>query len=333
MSLTKNLNIFSEVNKFCELVKKLQLYLSKFPDRWSKFQVVFDSAVNQACLEIQKIEEENISNKSRLSGIKKLFKKNYRSYFLHGELVKWSFKKPFGYPGDFKIIDDIYQNQPHTTGLNRLYDNHFLQLAASKATCERKEDFKKGLFKFVEKHKNKEMRIMNLGSGSAREIKELLEKDYDKLFSRVTFDCYDFEIRAIDYAKKLLNNATNVNFFEKHTIRLAFAKNIKKEVYQQYDLIYSAGLFDYFEDKFAIRLVSNLRKLLKKEGIMMISNYRERSNNPSACLMEWVSEWYLIYRTEDEFRRIFLDTGFSQKDLQIISQKSKVMQYCFATVR
>ena len=104
----------------------------------------------------------------------------------------------------WKIIDNIYKNHPHTTGFDRLWDNYFQQLTAPRAIRERKEDFKEIILNFVKEHKNKNIRIMNLASGPAREIKELLEADSAKLFSKAIFDCYDFEPKAIDYAKKLL---------------------------------------------------------------------------------------------------------------------------------
>jgi SAM-dependent methyltransferase len=169
---------------------------------------------------------------------------------------------------------------------------------------------------------------MNLASGPAREIKELLEFDIDKLFTKVTFDCYDFDERAIDYAKNLLNNANNVNFFQKNVIRIALKKDIKEEIPRSYDLIYSTGLFDYLDEKVAVRLVGNLKKLLKRDGTITISNVRDKYSNSSAGWMEWVADWYLVYRSEDEFRNIFLNAGFSPNNLQIKLQYSKVMQYC-----
>jgi hypothetical protein len=263
--------------------------------------------------------------------LKKIFEERYRPYFLYGEYPKWSYEKPFGYPGDFKIIDDIYQNQLRTIGFDRLYDNYFQQLTAAKAIRERKEDFKKIILDFVKKHGNRNIRIMNLASGPAREIKELIDGNSNNLFSRVIFDCYDFEIRAIDYAKRLLNGVVNVNFFPKNAIRLALKKDIKQEIPQDYDLIYSTGLFDYLDERVAVRLVGNLKKLLKKDGIMIISNATDKYNNSSAGWMEWVADWYLIYRTEPEFKKIFIDAGFPPDDIQIIVQNSKVMQYCFAS--
>lgn len=329
MSVTSSI-IFSEVKDYIKLGKELQSHLSKFPNDWYKFQNLFNSTLDKVYDDILQFEKENINKfESKVYRLKKIFEKRYRRYFLYGEFIKRSFEKPYGYAGDFKIIDGIYQNQPRTVGFDRLWDNWFLQLAAPKSVRERKEDFKKNIFNFIKERRNKNISIMNLASGPAREIKELLESDSDKFFSKVIFDCYDFDIRAIDYAKQLLNNNTNVNFFQKNAIRLALKKDIKEEVARDYDLIYSTGLLDYLDERIVVRLVSNLRRLLKKDGIIIISNVRDKYSNSSAAWMEWVVDWHLIYRTEEEFKRIFLDAGISIKDLQIVPQQSKVMQYCF----
>jgi hypothetical protein len=63
---------------------------------------------------------------------------------------------------------------------------------------------------------------------------------------------------------------------------------------------------------------------------MLISNMGEKYYNPSAVWMEWVGEWFLIYRTEEEFKKIFLAAGFSRKGLQMLPQRNKMMQYCLA---
>jgi chemotaxis methyl-accepting protein methylase len=134
-------------------------------------------------------------------------------------------------------------------------------------------------------------------------------------------------VRALDYAKRLLNNIENVNFFQKNAIRLALKKDITNEIPYKYDLIYSTGLFDYLDKKIAIRLINNFKVLLNEDGIIIISNARDKYSNSSSIWMEWIGNWYLIYRTEAEFEEIFLKAGFSQKNIQIIPQQSKVMQY------
>ena len=326
-----NLNIFSRIKNYRQLSKELQEVLLKNPEDAPKFQEIFNLTVDRIYQDIMDFERANIEKfESDVYRLRKIFERRYRRYFLYGEYIEWCVKKPFGYSGDFKIIDDIYQNQVRTTGFDGLWDSWFQQLAASNAVRERKEDFKEIILSFIKERGNQNIRIMNLGSGPAREIKELLEADSEKLFSKTTFDCYDFDIRAINYAKELMNNASNVNFFQKSAVRIALKKNIKNEIPWSYDLIYSTGLFDYLDERVAVRLVNNLKKLLKQDGIMAISNFRDKYSNSSSMWMEWIGEWYLIYRTEAEFKQIFCNGGFSSEDIEIIPQKNKVIQYCLA---
>jgi len=327
-----NSTLFSRVRFYRKLSEELQLHLRKYLDDWPKFQEIFNLTLDRISSDIMQFERDNLNKfESKVYKLKKIFEERYRPYFLYGEYPKWSYEKPFGYPGDFKIIDSIYKNQPSTVGFDGLWDHYFQQMTAPRATRQRKEDIKKIIIDFVKDRKTQNIRIMDLGSGPAREIKELLEADADNLFSNVIFDCYDFEIRAINYAKQLLNNPNNVNFLQKNIVRLALKKDIKEEIPWDYDLIYSAGLFDYFDERVATRLVCNLKKLLKRGGVMVIANFGDKYNNSSAGLMEWATNWYLIYRSEEEFRKVFLDAGFLSENLKLMPQdNNKVVLYCFA---
>lgn len=323
--------IFSEVKDYIKLARSLQAHLSKYPNDWHRFQDTFKLTLDNVYNDILLYEKENIGgDELKVYKLKKIFEKRYRHFFLQGQLIKWCLDKPYGYSGDFKIIDDIYQNKPTTVGFARLWDDWFQQLSASRAVRERKEDFKRLILDFLKENRKTNLRIMNLACGPAREIKELLENDSEKLLSEATFDCYDLEMRALEYAKQLLNNHKNINFSQKNAIRLALKKDIKEEIPYSYDLIYSTGLFDYLDERIAVRLVANLKKLLKPGAIIIIANAADKYSNSSAAWMEWAVDWYLIYRTEYEFKKIFLDAGFKDRCLQMIPQQSNVMQYCLA---
>lgn len=329
MSLLK-LKIFNKINYYLRLSKKFKALLSDNPTISEELQKEFNSSVDEVYGDVLQFERENLTDKQRINKLKEVFIKRYRRYFLYGEFIVWSFNKPFGYAGDFKIIDAIYQNAPTTVGFDRLWDNYFQRLAISKATRERKNDFKKLLADFVSRNNKSEIRIMNLASGPAREIKELMEEGNYIDASLVKFDCCDFDNKAIDYARELLGNAPNVNFLKKNAVRLALKSDIRKELPNNYDIIYSTGLFDYLDYKIAVRLIKNLKVLLKPNGRLIIASVRDRYSNPSVCWMEWVADWNLIYRDESEFKKIFVDAGFSLSGLDLILQKSGVMQYCVA---
>lgn len=321
-------NIFSRIRKYIKVSKDIQHALSKHPEDADRYQPVLNSTVDKIYQEITEYEKEKIAkSESVIYRLKKIFEKRYRRYFLYGEYIRWVYEKPFGYAGDFKIIDDIYRNEVHTQGFDRLWDCWFQNLAASKSVRERKDDFRKIIIDFFNQRGCEKLRIMNLACGPAREIKEILENDTRGIWRQVEFDCYDMDANALDFASKLLKNYTNVRFFQKNAVRLALKKNIENEIPAKYDLIYSTGLFDYLDESIATRLVSNLGKLLKKGGLLVISNANDKYSNPSAIWMEWIGEWYLIYRTAQEFRKIFLNAGFAGEQIEIVPQKCKVMQY------
>ena len=132
--ISTRFNLFSEVKHYIKLSRDLQAHLSRYPYDWLKFQKIFNSTLDKLYDDILQFERTNIDKfESKVYKLKKIFEKRYRSYFLYGEFIRWCLEKPYGYAGDFKIIDDIYQNQERTIGLDRLWDNYFQKLAAPKA--------------------------------------------------------------------------------------------------------------------------------------------------------------------------------------------------------
>ncbi len=324
--------LFTEVKIYQKLSRDFQAHLYKFPLDWQRFQREFNMIVEKISCDIIEFEKQNIEKyEAKVYKLKAIFEKRYRPFFLYGEYPKWVFEKPYGYAGDFQIIDNIYLNNPRSVGFDRLWDNYFVQMTACNAARERKDTLKKYIYDFIKRSKNQSMRVMNLASGPARDIKELYDLGLENAFSTTIFDCYDFDAAALNYAHQLLNNYNNVNFYQKNAIRMALTKNIRREIPVEYNLIYCVGLFDYLDGPVAVKLITNLRKLLKKDGVLIIANFGEKYRNSSAGLMEWATEWYLIYRNEDEFRNLFLSSGCAKENVQIIKSAHEVILFAYVT--
>lgn len=324
----KALNLKGIIRTYVRKSQELKSYLDEHPDDWIKFQEQVNAIIDSISEELALFEKVNSLNEERLYKFKRFFVKRLRKYFLYGHYITWSLAKPYGYAGDFRIIDDIYLCDTASNGFERLWDNYFLQMGPSVATRNRKEDFKRLILKFLQDREG-EVRIMDLASGPCRELKELFETD-PMAMSRVTIDCYDFDDHAIQYAKALLGSKGKIHFFKKNALRMAVKKEIRDDIPYEYDLIFSTGLFDYLDERIATRLAANLRRLMKKGGLLFISNYRGKESNPGVYLMEWIAEWNLIYRTEEEFKKIFIDAGFDQEKINLEYEPRKIMQYCLA---
>jgi len=213
-------------------------------------------------------------------------------------------------------------------GVARLFDNYFLASPASSATRHRKDDFKRFLVDFVRVRKG-DIKIMDLASGPCRDLREL-SYDHKELFANVTFDCYENDSKAIAFAEEMVKGKISCRFVKDNVVRLALRSNVLDYVDERYDLIFSTGLFDYIDHKLAVRLIANLKKLLKKDGLMIISNYMEKYTNTAFHFMDWVGDWNLVYRTEDEFRTVFKESGFAAEALSFSYEQQGIMQYCFA---
>ena len=85
--------------------------------------------------------------------------------------------------------------------------------------------------------------------------------------------------------------------------------------WESYDLVYCAGLFDYLSQKVCKRLVELFTKLLRPNGMSIVTNVA--STNPRIGWMEYVVEWNLIYRNDWEMLDLIpLDGTVLQTDLK-----------------
>lgn len=328
-------SIRNTIRRYTKRAQEIEFYLTVNPREWGRFQAEFNSELNRVFSNIMDFEKMNLgkNREDKVYKLKRLFVNRIRHMFLRGELSVSSFNKPYGYAGDHKIIDAIYLNNPTTIGFDRLFDNYFQMSSIAIAVRNRKEDFKRMITDFISKRGGEKLRIMDLASGPCREIKDILSMD-GSLLKNITIDCYENDARAIEYAKVLLaNHASNINFIRENAIRIALKKDINSFIVQKYDFIYSTGLFDYFVDKIAFRLVHNLRKLLNPGGVLVISDVRDKYSNPTIHFMEWVGDWNLVYRDDDSFRRIFLDAGFKEKELNYQYEQQGILQYIIARNR
>lgn len=320
------------VKKYKKQLAMLAEHLEKNPNDWGRFQSEFNQEIDSIFREIMLFEKEQLEKgqERKVYKLKNLFIQKFRKDFLYGRHIQWSLNKPYGYAGDFQIIDDMYRNSPETQGVGRLFDNYAQMASIAIALRNRKEDMKRFLTESIKGFTGDKFCVMNLASGPCREIKELdiLEKMQK---TSIVFDCFDQDEAAIHYATNLLGDkARFVNFRRENAIRLALKKDIHELIPSKYQFIYSMGLFDYLDNRVAVRLVRNLKTLLADGGQMIIANMREKFQNPSVYFLEWVGDWNLIYRKEDDYKKIFLEAGFTESKVDITSEQLGIIQYAVA---
>jgi len=218
-------------------------------------------------------------------------------------IVGHMFHKPHGYAGDFELIDRIYCQRNSTDESLYKWDKFFHTLEGAEAVRNRTLYFKDLVNKTADKHGS--ALVLNLGSGPCRDLNEYLETNPDQA---VRFECLDMDKIAIEYGKVVCDNFSDqIEFINKNA--LTFSPDY------QYELIWSAGLFDYFNDKIFIRLVRRIYALVKNGGELVIGNFS--TYNPSRVFMEVYGQWFLHHRNEKTLTELAVKAGVPRELIEV----------------
>jgi extracellular factor (EF) 3-hydroxypalmitic acid methyl ester biosynthesis protein len=228
------------------------------------------------------------------------FRQKIKTILNENTLIGHGFVKPFGYPGDFRLIDKIYRFDINQDSVYKNWDLFFQNQPGAYAVRNRKDFFIEYCSKLISKKENS--KVLILGSGPASDVYEFLSN-----FSggnNINIDLIDFDQSAIDFSMK--KN-------EKFNDQISYNKinALRFNSYKLYDLIWSAGLFDYFKDKHFTFLIRKYINCLEEDGEMVISNFSTK--NPTKRLMEVLSDWYLNLRTESDLYRIASDANINKE--------------------
>jgi SAM-dependent methyltransferase len=232
------------------------------------------------------------------------FRNIIRDSLNENTLIGHGFVKPFGYPGDFRLIHSIYENRINPNPKYSRWDKFFQEQPGAQAVRNRKEYFLRCCEK-LERSERKDIHILVLGCGPATDVMEFYRKHPE---SKIRFHLIDFDQHAIDFAfrqNKIVNGS--IQYFRINVLRF---KPLK-----MYDLIWSAGLFDYFKDKHFIYLVNKYYKSLAGEGEYIIGNFS--LINPTKRLMEVLSDWYLHHRSKYDLLRIATEAGAKEHNVHV----------------
>ena len=139
--------------------------------------------------------------------------------------------------------------------------------------------------------------IASIGSGPMIEAAEALRAGCSR---DTVFHPYDQDPDAIAYAIAHSLSPFGV------TVR-AHPGNVSKSIVREpqeasYDLLYSSGMYDYFECGSAARLTGYLWKRVRPGGTLLITN--AHPNNPSRAFMDAAAEWQLVHKTEAQMRAL-----------------------------
>lgn len=221
------------------------------------------------------------------------------------EINRRIYQKPLGYPGDYVIMNYIYDYKGDKAYLGsstyeKLINNYTCTIPVSCSNVARKDFLKKIIIETI--HNNEAPKIISLGCGSARELIETLEEGINK---PTLFKCLDLELGALKYIENVLDKISlekkrplSIKYIHRDITGIIRDKKLRDEI-KDNNLIYLSGVFDYLSDKMAERITSELYALLERNGTLIICNI-SLENNTHRAYYELLGEWCMIHRTKKE---------------------------------
>jgi extracellular factor (EF) 3-hydroxypalmitic acid methyl ester biosynthesis protein len=213
--------------------------------------------------------------------------------------------KPLGYAGDYEMMNMLYRDHAEGASIfGRAMNIYATQEAPAQANINRIELLLGFIREALVQHPTGRIRIASVGCGPAKEIAAALER-YPEVGARLDIALIDQEERSIAYCERTLTPLANrtgarIQFIKESIRRLLVAKELSRALGHR-ELVYSAGLFDYLNERSFSALLSSLYETLTPNGVLAVGNVA--INNPSRAAMEYFLEWFLIHRSADDLRR------------------------------
>lgn len=261
-----------------------------------------------------KIPEALVGSDSKVIEISSQFIRDQLGPLIYGApFAHRAYNKPLGYAGDFEMMNHLYRDEMVGSSLfDQCMHKYFIDEPAGQAVKNRGFYLLEKIRDVVKRSENSTVRILAVASGPAMEIQLFLKESKKFPGRKIEFVCIDQDSESLKHAQReILASDRFLNTgYEFKFINLAI-KNILTHGLPDgnFDLVYSAGLFDYFTDPVAEMAGRRLFEGVAPGGSLIIGNFS--TENPTQALMEVILEWHLIYRSKGDLERLFGKIGTS----------------------
>jgi len=218
---------------------------------------------------------------------------------------------PRKYPGDFETVEYICDLENKSTyGKIEYFIEEYALNSAMAQQHRNKVHRQSGMILDLLLNGNAGQKILSVGCGGSRDLFNI-----GKYICNIQFDLvlHDIESDALELSMKRLGNLKG----KVHLVKGNFLQSLRTiETLGPFDLILAGGLFDYLSDKhisFFLKYAFN--KFLIQNGTLFFTNIKK--GNPYKVWQEYLANWKLIYRAEDEIVNLLTAAGFRADSFKI----------------
>jgi hypothetical protein len=205
--------------------------------------------------------------------------------------------------------------------LGPLIDEWMLQCPPTRAARNRRALLSDEILREVEAHPDDETRVTTLASGPAAEVLDAFARLADP--KRLKVNLVDIDLQALSFVADQLSERGWKKRVELHNSNLVYLATGRSRLdIPPQHLVYSVGLIDYFDDRFVVKLLDYVYELLQPGGRVILGNFHPR--NPERALMDYVLDWPLILRDEDDMNRLFQASRFGAPCSRILFEEQQI---------
>lgn len=229
--------------------------------------------------------------------------------------------KPRGYAGDYELLTRFWRKTCTAEPLGAALDRVFQSQAAVEAVRARIAQSAAALADHCLARERENYRIVSIGSGPAIELVELARVLPAERRRRLQITLLDLDADALHQARADLARYLEpgqISACRENLFRLAKLRRLERNP-ESADAIVCLGLFDYLDDEPAAALLAMLWQWLAPDGLALVGNFAPHC--PTRAFMEWIGNWYLLYRTADELRRLALRAGIPADGFEVAAER------------
>jgi SAM-dependent methyltransferase len=253
-----------------------------------------------------------------------------------GWLMNRARTKPRGYAGDYELLARIYDSRLCEDPLGRLLDRYFQREAAPVAVRNRMAMTAGWIVEVALRRAGKTqgghaprspLSVAIVGSAFGLDIRDALLRLDGSGREELAVTLLDVDPAALDFAREQLAGlfppqrlvTVSTNLF-----RLPERPKLAEPLAGS-DLIVCQGLFDYLDEASAAAMLRLFWQQLAPGGRLVVFQFAP--HNPSRALMEWIGNWYLIYRDERAIASLAAAAGIPAASVQFGAEDQGVDLY------
>jgi SAM-dependent methyltransferase len=203
------------------------------------------------------------------------------------------FDKPRKYAGDAVVLDFVYEDrEPARLGTTRtgVEINRFLCAQSSIAALRGRRDH---LARCIDKVSGEraDARVLSVACGHLRESQRSLAVQQRQVAEFLALDQDLASLGVIDSELGHLGVKPVPG-----SVKAILRNQIR---FEEMDLVYASGLYDYLSQPIAVRLTGQLFSMLRPGGRLVLANYADPPEGAAfKAYMEAFMDWWLVYRED-----------------------------------